>query len=72
MPLHSAVHWGLFIVLSFAILSPVIRILRRTGYSEWWSLLLYVPVGNIIALWLFAYGRWPKSGAPARPGLPVS
>jgi uncharacterized membrane protein YhaH (DUF805 family) len=76
MPLTTSIRWAVFIVLSFVVLSPVIKILRRTGYSEWWALLLFAPGVNIIALWLFAYGRWPKlGGASSRPslgGLPSS
>ncbi|HEX6842022.1 MAG TPA: hypothetical protein VF113_10840 [Stellaceae bacterium] len=70
MPLGTSIRWGIFIILSFLILSPIIKILRRTGYSEWWALLFYVPLVNIVALWLFAYGRWPKAGgSSSRPGL---
>lgn len=70
MPLGTSIRWGIFIILSFLVLSPTIKILRRTGYSEWWALLLYVPIFNIVALWLFAYGRWPKAGgSSSRPGL---
>lgn len=71
MPVHTAVRWGIFIIVCLAILSPVIRILRRTGYSEWWSLLVLVPVANIIGLWWFAYARWPGGGS-ARPTLSSS
>jgi hypothetical protein len=75
MPLAIAMRWGIFIIFSLIVLSPIIKVLRRTGYSEWWALLLFVPGLNIIGLWLFAYGRWPKLGSPSRPtlgGLPSS
>ena len=76
MPLGTSIRWGIFIILSFLVLSPTIKILRRTGYSEWWALLLYVPIFNIVALWLFAYGRWPKAGGSSSRkgpgGLPTS
>jgi hypothetical protein len=76
MPLATSIRWAIFIILSFLVLSPIIKILRRAGYSEWWALLLYVPVLNVVGLWLFAYGRWPKiGGASSRPslgGLPTS
>ena len=76
MPLPTSIRGGIFIILSFLVLSPIIKILRRTGYSEWWALLLYVPLFNVVALWLFAYGRWPKvGGSSSRPslgGLPTS
>jgi hypothetical protein len=35
------------------------RVLRRAGYSPWWVLLVLVPLVNLIALWVFAYMRWP-------------
>lgn len=69
MPLRSALYWIIFLAFSLILLSPTIRILKRAGYSEWWALLVYLPVLNIAALWWFAYARWPKL-APARPGLP--
>jgi hypothetical protein len=35
------------------------RVLRRAGYSPWWALLVLVPLVNLVALWVFAYVRWP-------------
>jgi hypothetical protein len=55
----------ILIVLGLAIvLLPFAKILRRTGYSGWWVLLWFVPVVNIIALWLWAFGRWPALNHP--------
>ena len=43
------------------------RVLRRAGYSPWWVLLVLVPLVNLIALWVFAYARWPAiDEAPPR------
>lgn len=42
-----------------AFLIPIARILRRAGRSPAWCLLFFVPLGNIIGLWAFAYTRWP-------------
>jgi uncharacterized membrane protein YhaH (DUF805 family) len=36
-----------------------VRIIRRTGYSGWWVLMAFVPVGNLIALAFFAFSEWP-------------
>jgi|HubBroStandDraft_5_1064220.scaffolds.fasta_scaffold443348_1 uncharacterized membrane protein YhaH (DUF805 family) len=69
MPLHIALYWISFIVFSLIVLSPIIRILKRAGYSEWWSLLAFVPVVNLMGLWWFAYARWPKL-APLHPTAP--
>jgi peptidoglycan/LPS O-acetylase OafA/YrhL len=37
------------------------QLLRRAGLRRWWLLLLAcLPVTNVIALWIFAYVRWPS------------
>jgi len=38
---------------------PVAKVLRRAGFSGWWSVLIFVPVVNFIVLWIFAFMRWP-------------
>ena len=48
----------LFYVL--AILIPLGELLRRTGFSRWWILLSFVPIINIVGLWIVAYAKWPK------------
>lgn len=53
-------HW--FIVIAFGLLYavPVIKILGRTGHSRWWAIAFFIPLLNIIPLWVFAYGPWPR------------
>ena len=46
----------------------IARVLRRAGYSPWWALLVLVPLVNLIALWVFAYARWPAVDEAARHG----
>lgn len=49
------------LVLTFLlVIFPIGLILRRMGHSEWWSVLIFVPFGVIVGLWLLAYGRWPR------------
>jgi uncharacterized membrane protein YhaH (DUF805 family) len=43
-----------------------VRILNRTGYSGWWSLLVLIPVVNVIALWKFSKARWPAIEPPVK------
>jgi uncharacterized membrane protein YhaH (DUF805 family) len=38
---------------------PVWRILGRTGHSGWWCLLMFIPLVNIVGLWVFAFVSWP-------------
>ena len=36
------------------------RILKKAGYSRWWALLLFVPIINLVAIWVFAFAKWPR------------
>lgn len=42
-----------------------VRILHKAGYSGWWSLLLMVPIANIVMMWVFAFADWPALRARA-------
>jgi heme/copper-type cytochrome/quinol oxidase subunit 2 len=35
------------------------RIFKKAGYSWAWGLLQLVPIGNIVALLMLAFGDWP-------------
>jgi hypothetical protein len=52
-------HWFFFVVMVAVVLYPVGRILNRIGLSPFWSLLIFVPVVNLIALWVLAFSGWP-------------
>jgi len=43
-----------------AIIVPVAKVLRRVGFSGWWSILALVPLVNFVALWFFAFMKWPR------------
>jgi hypothetical protein len=38
---------------------PAWRIISRTGHSGLWCLLMFIPLVNIVALWIFAFVDWP-------------
>jgi hypothetical protein len=38
---------------------PVASILHRAGHSRWWTLIAFIPLLNLIGLWVFAFTRWP-------------
>ena len=40
---------------------PVANILHRAGHSRWWTILAFVPLVNLIGLWMFAFTRWPNA-----------
>jgi len=47
------------------IVVPCWRIVGKAGYSGALSLLVLVPLVNIILLWVFAFSKWPieRSGS---------
>ena len=52
-------HW-LIIFTILAVPSALFaRVIAKAGFSRWWALLGLVPLINVIALWLFAFGEWP-------------
>src|ERR1035438_8861693 len=59
--------FGLVFVL--IVLIPAGRILRRTGYSPWYCLLLLIPLVNIVMIFVFAFSTWPVDRAPRGYGL---
>jgi uncharacterized membrane protein YhaH (DUF805 family) len=46
------------IILLLAVI-PYWKLWQRTGHSGWWSLLMLVPVANLISLWVLAFKDWP-------------
>jgi len=64
MDSFSLMHWlvvfigiaFLYMIFLYVIIGiPVARILHRTGKSRWWSLLILVPIVNLIGFWIFAW-----------------
>jgi hypothetical protein len=50
---------ALFVANVVLFLIPATLIVRRTGHSVWWMLILLVPFGVFVGLWILAVGRWP-------------
>jgi hypothetical protein len=38
---------------------PVGRILNRIGFSPLWAIVVFIPLLNLIALWILAFTEWP-------------
>ena len=53
-PLHVLLVAGIF-----GTLWCLFRIIERAGFNRAWGLLVFVPGVNWIALWVFAYAKWP-------------
>jgi hypothetical protein len=60
----SSWHWvmpPIMLVLLIVIFGvPIARILHRSGRSRWWTIVAFVPLLNLIGLWVFAFTRWPN------------
>ncbi len=60
MPMQMWVS-GPIMMLIFAalIVIPFWFIFTKAGYSKWLSLLMLVPIVNVIMLYFFAFSTWP-------------
>ncbi|MEO6984188.1 MAG: hypothetical protein ABI155_02440 [Paralcaligenes sp.] len=52
-----------FIFLNYLILIliavPIAWILAKAGYTRWWAILTFIPVVNLLGLWILAFSTWP-------------
>jgi uncharacterized membrane protein YhaH (DUF805 family) len=56
----AILHWLIVIaILAVLYFIPVVKILQKAGYSGWWCLIAFVPLVNIIMLYVFAFADWP-------------
>ena len=68
-----SISWSHLMVLAFyvvVLVVPFLKLLRRVGFSGWWSILAVVPLVNLAALWVSAFMRWPIDHAPGRASPP--
>ena len=54
------------LVIPFLVFGPVAK---KAGFSRWWALLVYLPLVNVVMLWVFAFMEWP---AQKTHNLPAS
>lgn len=59
MASFSVWHWIIFVFWILGIFIPLWRIASKAGFSGAWSLLMWVPLLNIVLLWVFAFTKWP-------------
>ena len=52
-----------------ALLIPTAKILRRMGFSGWWSPLTLTGVGLVAGLWVLAYRRWSALEPHSKPDI---
>ncbi|MBU6489088.1 MAG: hypothetical protein KGQ57_14890 [Burkholderiales bacterium] len=66
---YGFTHWIMFAVMAAMLIYPIGRILMRMGLSPFWAVLAFVPLLNVLGLWILAFMAWPRGGADI-PGYP--
>ena len=57
---YGIAHWLFFTVVVVIIVYPIGRTLRRLGFSPFWSVLVFIPLVNLLSLWILAFSDWPS------------
>ena len=52
-------HWFILVVVGLLWVIPFWRIFPRSGWPSALSLLMFIPLVNIVLLWVLAFKRWP-------------
>lgn len=54
--------WQLIIIVVYAaiVVIPLWKITAKAGFNGAWSLLMIIPLVNIIYLWVIAFIEWPN------------
>jgi hypothetical protein len=62
--------WGMtWLIFAVIAVVPFWRICNRVGHSPWLSLLILVPIVNVIFIYYVAFGEWPSQNkGPAAAG----
>jgi len=67
-------HWVMPLLMLLLVILivgvPVAHILNRAGRSRWWVIVAFMPLLNLIGLWVFAFTRWPS--LERSPRLPTA
>jgi hypothetical protein len=48
------------LLIAVIILLPFWRICTKAGYSGWLSLLVLIPLANVIFVYFLAFSEWPS------------
>ncbi len=56
---HPGIVQIIALILLILVVYPSGRILQRMGFSGWWALILAVPGGGLLGLWILAFSDWP-------------
>ncbi|NYT62795.1 hypothetical protein H0A66_10765 [Alcaligenaceae bacterium] len=55
-------HWLVMLLVAALILPPFWKIFSKAGFSGWLSLLMLIPMLNLIVLYVIAFSDWSSLG----------
>ena len=65
-PVVGLVMFVIWLALFCLFMWPYVRIIQKAGYSGWHILWMFVPIANLVMLFVFAFARWPIEEKVAR------
>ncbi|WP_417614410.1 hypothetical protein [Oceanisphaera sp.] len=64
--MHGMEMWStgplMMLVMAALVVVPFWFIFSKAGHSKWLSLLMVVPIVNVILLYFLAFSKWPNLG----------
>jgi hypothetical protein len=61
--------FGLFFLIGIVIyIIPFWMIFKKAGFTPWLALLLFIPLANIIILYVLAFSQWKVAPVAQLPG----
>jgi len=57
-----------WLIGALIVIIPFWRICKRVGYSPWLSLLIALPLVNLIFLYILAFAQWPSQKGTVATG----
>ncbi|TIT02882.1 MAG: hypothetical protein E5W87_07945 [Mesorhizobium sp.] len=55
----SVFHWLILMIIFASLIVPYWRIFPRAGWPSALSILMVVPLLNLVLLWVVAFKKWP-------------
>ena len=55
-------YWPMMLLAAALGVWPFWRIFTKAGFSGWFSLLMLVPMVNLVTLYVLAFSDWPNLG----------
>lgn len=68
MPLDAMPEWAAYLVRGLVLCALMVFsaiILGRAGRNPYWAVLVVIPYGLLVGLWIFAFCGWPRRDARA-------